>query len=256
MAQPPPESALVAQGFSSAVYAWDEGRVLKLFFDWFPRERAQREFRATRAVHAIGLPVPQAEELVEVGGRSGIVSERVNGLSMLGVTQRRPWMLMKAVRQLAELHAQIHEATAPAILPTQRQRLERGITSGVDLKPAERLEALSQLSSLPDGNALCHGDFHPGNVIFTANGPIIIDWETATQGDPIGDVANTCRLIRTASLPDWSPAYMHWILKCTRPWIHRTYLRRYFELRAGSAADLVEWELPLRAAAKSWRVAQ
>jgi aminoglycoside phosphotransferase (APT) family kinase protein len=29
-----------------------------------------------------------------------------------------------------------------------------------------------------------HGVFHPANVLFTAGGPIVIDWGRATRGDP------------------------------------------------------------------------
>jgi Ser/Thr protein kinase RdoA (MazF antagonist) len=40
---------------------------------------------------------------------------------------------------------------------------------------ARRSQALERLNQLPDGDALCHGDYHPDNVLMTRNGPIIID---------------------------------------------------------------------------------
>ena len=42
-----------------------------------------------------------------------------------------------------------------------------------------------------DAPALCHGDFRPANVLWTAPGVIggIIDWERAWVGDPLCDVA-------------------------------------------------------------------
>src|SRR3954464_8532949 len=90
---------LVGKGFCSGVYAWGEGRVLKLFHGWVARDRADREFAATRAVHAAGLPAPSAYELVAVEGRYGIVFERIDGVSLLGYTQARPWALFGAIRQ-------------------------------------------------------------------------------------------------------------------------------------------------------------
>jgi hypothetical protein len=66
------------------VYAWKELCVLKLFHGWVGRDRAEGEFAVTRAVHPAGLPVPTAFELVEVEGRSGIVFERIDGVSLLG----------------------------------------------------------------------------------------------------------------------------------------------------------------------------
>ena len=41
------------------------------------------------------------------------------------------------------------------------------------------LKLLAWLDTLPDGQRFCHGDYHPGNVILTKAGPIVIDWMTA-----------------------------------------------------------------------------
>src|SRR5687768_9068383 len=59
---------LLARGFTSDVYDWEQGRVLKLFFPGLPHEKAEREFRVTRAVHAAGLPAPAAFEVIEIDG--------------------------------------------------------------------------------------------------------------------------------------------------------------------------------------------
>ena len=47
-----------------------------------------------------------------------------------------------------------------------------------------------------DAPALCHGDFRPANVLWTAPGVIggIIDWERAWVGDPLCDVAFSMHL--------------------------------------------------------------
>lgn len=47
-----------------------------------------------------------------------------------------------------------------------------------------------------DAPALCHGDFRPANVLWTAPGVIggIIDWERAWAGDPLCDVAFSMHL--------------------------------------------------------------
>jgi hypothetical protein len=38
------------------------------------------------------------------------------------------------------------------------------------------------LEALPDRQNLCHGDYHPGNVLITRRGPLVIDWMTACAG--------------------------------------------------------------------------
>ena len=96
---------LIGKGLTAQVYGWGQGRVLKLFESWRPEEKVERELRATRAVHAAGLPAPAVYEIVEVEARQGIVFERIDGPSMFEQVIARPWRLFAAARQLAELHA-------------------------------------------------------------------------------------------------------------------------------------------------------
>lgn len=238
---------LLGRGFCSDVYAWGDGRVVKLFHGRVPLARVAREFRATVAVYRAGLPVPAAYEVVEIDGRQGLVLERIDGPSLLVYVQRRPWALFEAIALLARLHAKIHSCAAPAELPAQRDWLAAGIDAAVNLSASVRQAARRRLARLPDGDAICHGDFHPENVLLTARGPVIIDWDTATRGHPAGDVACTTRLIRLASLPPWAPRYAHWLLRCTRPLLHQAYLRHYCRLRPGTRNQLAAWESVLAA---------
>ena len=238
---------LLGRGFTSDVYAWGEARVLKLFHSAVPRAKVDREYRATRAVCAARLPAPAAYERVQIQGRDGIVFERIEGVSMFKQVQARPWTLLKAVRQFAELHARIHDCAAPADLPSQREWIGGGIDAA-DLTLAEKQQARHHLSVLPDGESLCHGDFHPDNIIFTARGPVIIDWGAATRGHRLGDVACTSRLIQKAGLPAWAPWHMHLLLKFSRALLHRRYLNRYLQLQPGTEAEIQAWQAPLSAA--------
>ena len=246
-------AALIGKGFCSDVYAWGEGRVLKLFHGRVAPDRAARKYAVTRAIHAAGVPSPAVYDLIEVQGRRGIVLERIDGASLLECTQVRPWSIFGAVRLPAELHAQIHRCPAPAGLPSLRERITEGIEAS-DAPEADRQAARDRLASLPDGTALCHSDFHPGNVLMTPKGPVVIDWDSAGRGDPLGDVACTSRLMRTASLPPWSPGHAHLLLRCLRPLMHRSYLKRYFRLNAGTREQVEAWQVPLAVAARSWRV--
>jgi aminoglycoside phosphotransferase (APT) family kinase protein len=228
--------------------------VLKLFHAGGDPTRAEREYRATRAVQAAGLPAPAAYELVEIDGRCGIVLERIDGPSLVEYVQRRPWALFWGARRLAELHAEMHGRPAPAELPSQRDWLAGNLDTAPGLSAVDREAARRRLAELPDGAAVCHGDFHPGNVLLTAGGLIVIDWGAATRGHPLGDVACTLRLMRTARLPSWMPRPMHLLLACSRPLLHRMYLRRYLRLCGWTRGEIEAWRLPV-AAARAGRAA-
>lgn len=45
---------------------------------------------------------------------------------------------------------------------------------------------------LPSRLTLCHHDWHPGNLMTTAEGWVLLDWEFAALGDPAMDLAAVC----------------------------------------------------------------
>ena len=244
---------LVGKGFNSDVYAWGDGRVLKLFYNWVSPAKIEREFISTRAIHATGLPVPAVHEMIEIEGRRGIIFERIDGISVMSHVQAKPWEMFRLTRQLAELQAQIHRCACPNELPSQRDWIA-GRLEVLDLPTDEKEDVQRCLAALPDGNAICHGDFHPENVLLTRRGLVVIDWDTATRGHPLGDVACTSRLIRIAELPPWAPRFMHLLVKCSRVLLHRTYLRRYLQVHPGTWEQIETWQKAISKAFGAWRM--
>jgi uncharacterized protein (TIGR02172 family) len=249
----PEAKQIIGKGFTSDVFALGEKRVLKLLHPRYPAAKAELELEITNSVRATGFPAPKAYELLERDGRFGIVFEQIDGISLLQLVERKPWKLFYGARLLAELHAQLHRTTSPAKLPPQRAQLETWLKNAHDFTAAERSAAEKSLALVPGGNSICHGDFHPGNILLSGRGPIIIDWSGATRGDAIVDVARTSVLFESANLPPHSPWHTHMLLAIARRLLHRTYLRRYLQLRPGSMTDIRRF-LPIqRAATSAWR---
>ena len=55
---------------------------------------------------------------------------------------------------------------------------------------------LTRLADMPDGDRLCHGDFHPINVLGEVSRPFVIDWPDACRGDPAADLCRSYLLLR------------------------------------------------------------
>ena len=51
---------------------------------------------------------------------------------------------------------------------------------------------LEAIAEMPDGDRLCHGDFHPLNILGDTADPLIIDWPDARRGEPAADVCRSC----------------------------------------------------------------
>jgi uncharacterized protein (TIGR02172 family) len=248
--------SLIGSGLTSEVFSWGDTRALKLFLPWVTEATIQREFLIAQATHAAGVPIPAAFEMVQIGKRLGIVLERVRGDSLVRQVERKPWTLFAAARQLAELHAHIHSFAAPDGLPTQREQLDRWTDQAESFSDAKKAEARRHVARLPAASCLCHGDFHPGNIILTANGPVIIDWSGATRGHALGDVARTSVLFESASLPPSTPLHILFLMKVSRRLLHSTYLKRYLELRPGTMEEIETWRVAQRMAGAAWRAWQ
>ena len=238
---------LLATGRTAEVYAWSNNQVLKLFFDWCPPEWIRREVDIGRRLASTSLPTPRLVDTVSLDGRQGIIFDRAVGPSMLSLLSTRPWLLSSIAHQFAELHSAIHSNAAPN-LPPLRPYLFSSISKAEALPSALKGRALTSLASLPDGDSLCHFDFHPDQVAVTQQGPMILDWMTAHQGHPLADVARTSVLIKFAQAP-----HANWLMRIAtnlvRKAFHDRYITRYMRLHPEvTLHDLQRWIVPVAAA--------
>lgn len=238
----------VGTGRTAEVYLWGEAHVVKLFRPDFPPAWVEHEFAVARRVAEAGLPTPApGDALLDIAGRLGIVYARVDGPTLLAVMQQQPALLPVLARQFGELHARIH-ACAGANLPAQQSVLARAIDQAPGLSSAVKQQLLSRLGQLPGGAALCHSDFHPENVVLTAQGPLIIDWMTACAGNPIADIARTVLIVRVAQPPEGSDASAALFAQMKQAFL-AGYLDAYQARRPFLPAEIDRW-LPLLAAAR------
>jgi Bacterial extracellular solute-binding proteins, family 5 Middle/Phosphotransferase enzyme family len=110
--------------------------------------------------------------------------------------------------------------------------LATSIARAMLLDKPRRQILLNGLRDMPDGDRLCHGDFHPMNVLGKASQPIVIDWPNACRGDPAGDV---CR------------SYL--ILKLHADEVSGSYLDAYCQVTCVPRRTILDW-LPYAAAAR------
>jgi len=237
---------LIAEGRTAEVYALGEDRVIKLFFEWCPSHWVQQEIEIASVISLMSIPTPKIINHLEIEGRQGIIYERVNGSSMLKLSITKPWLLFQFARQLAELHTEVHKNKVTD-LPAQRVSLVGVIQQLEGLPPDLNSSVLKLLDGLPDGNTLCHFDFHPDQVLITDNGPVVIDWMTAQQGHPLSDVARTCVILKFGQVP-YGSWVMRMIVNIWREFFYRTYINRYLELHPGvSMGEIANWMIPIAA---------
>lgn len=205
MAEPVGEAKLLASGRDGDIFEHGPGLVLRRTKTG---RSIEREARTIRYVAAQGYPVPVVHE-VRAGG-SEIVMERVDGPVMMDAMLRRPWLIGRYARMLADLHDALHRIPPPDWVP--------------DL----------------GGDRLLHLDLHPLNVMMSARGPVVIDWTNAAAGEPLLDVAVTYVLLTCPDVP--ASRTVQVAAQPVRGWLASSFVRRYrgpaFDAVVARAAEL------------------
>ncbi len=230
----------LGEGRQADVFVFADG-VVKLFRSSASIAAARMEATIMHVLQATGIPMPRLLGTVTIESRPGIVMERLNGADQLSLLERKPWTAWNAAQNLARIHVRLHTVIAPEQLPplkaSIRQQLEQS-----DAVPLECKEpAITALDRLPDGVAICHWDFHPGNVIAVADGPRIIDWTSARRGDPLADVSRTLLILRGGALPPATPIHIRILTALVRSVVAWRYLREYRRLRPFDDTELSAW---------------
>ncbi len=162
-----PPGPLIGSGRAADVYAIGAGRVLRRYRAPFD---VQAEAEMMRHLGQARYPVPAVYD----AAGSDLVMERLDGRDMLADVSRRPWLVRRHARTLAHLHNRLHQIAAPPGLP----------------------------QVVGTGSAVLHLDLHPGNVMLTSRGPVVIDWSNVRRGPAGADVAMAYLIMASSEVDD------------------------------------------------------
>jgi len=194
------EGKVIARGRDAEIVDLGSGRVLRRFSRPRPLEA---EAWVMRLVREAGYPAP---EVFEVHG-DGMVLERVDGSTMLDDLATHPWRVQRHARTLAALHRDLHRIGAVESLP-------------------------GRFGPPATDDVVVHGDLHPGNVILSRSGPVVIDWTSGGRGPAGADVADAW-LVLACARPDGGPL-MRALAGALRARFLETFLREAGRSEAAS----------------------
>lgn len=229
---------LVGRGQTAEVYAWGKHEVLKLFYR---SEEAEHEYRNALLVGELNVRCPRVAELRTYGDRRGIVYERIDGPTMLERIEPEEASLERNAILMAELQAELHQLACP-YPSNMREELRRRLEWAEPLSAQGKREIQRLLDEMPDGSRLCHFDLHPGNIMLSKNGPVLIDWNNALVGDPAADAARTAMMLNSTSMPPDAPEWVRNMEKRKR--FHDLYLAEYQRISGAAVHDIEAWMAP------------
>ena len=231
----------LASGSRSSVFAWGRDAVAKVPFASTPEAWIHFEARYTAAVHDVGAPAPRFLGIETINGRAASIYERVHGRSMWEHMLARPEQIPAHTRLLAELQAHLLSLGPPVSLPALRDRLTckiRRAAARIDPAVGAALELIPSTANA----RLCHGDLHPGNVIMSPTGPVLIDWFDAARGDQLADIARTSMLMSARAHSRSGPSHLPGSDRVRLDLAHDSYLDAITHLVAPDPIQLRRWE--------------
>ncbi len=239
---------LINQGRTAEVYDIGNNQILKLYRKNFPIQAIEKEVNISNVIKDYNLPIPRFFGKVKQEGRIGLVYENISGLSMLKLVMLKHSKFFTYAKQMAEIHSLIHKTKVKGI-PEQKEELEFFINNNNELPNNIKDMIIEKLKILDEGNNLCHGDLHPDNILYSSEGnPIVIDWMTATVGNPAGDVARTKVILKYSKAPSHLPLLTRIVFNRFKSILCNSYIKHYIKITGINHNEIDEWELPIAAA--------
>ena len=197
---------MIGEGRASKVYLGDNNTVVKLYKN-IPISEALHEANNQRVAYEAGLLVPKIYDVRQLGDNVVAVEmEYIVGSHPVTFNMSRDEMI-EGLEITARLHFKVHTVKAPGLThqhELMKSKINRGRFLDGEIK-ARMLTFISQ--NLQEADCLCHGDFHPLNVIQSPHSYYIIDWVDACSGNPYIDVCRSCLLLEE-QLEDMVEVYL------------------------------------------------
>ncbi len=232
---------LMAQGGQAMIYHYGEGKVLRVLRKPEDAQMLGNEIKVMKALKD-RLDVPEIYESLIIDGKPAVVVEKIDGMSMMDFIKKNPHKLKQQAALLAKLHANM-----PGIIDIE------GLAAGKER--SRYLIGLSQLNGdtksflfkivdgLPEGTALCHGDFHQGNILKSGEKNFLIDWFGAYKGDLVSDAAHTYLLLKNVPKFPGVNDMQYRLMKASGALISTTYLKAFYDLLPFDFAVFSKWLL-------------
>lgn len=223
------KDTLIGKGRTANVYL-DGGAAVKIYQN-STIEAVEYEAAKQAVACRDGLPVPEIYGVREVDGDIELRMRFIDGEPLL-----KPRMEKNARKvafdAMVSLQCRMHRINAEG-MESLTDRLQNRVEASEELYPEEIKKLLTRLDALDRGEKkLCHGDFHPLNILFDGETHWIIDWVDAAAGGPNADACRTYLIMRT---------YLSRLAN--------TYLSAYQKASGVSKDNILAW-LPIVAAAR------
>ena len=207
---------LINQGGEADIYNIENNKILRVI-----RNRKGKTFEAEKNLFPIlakhHINIPAVYEYIENKNMLAQVMQKLAGNTMLEQIQQHPHEVVQQIKKLADMHAQVLDIQTDSGLHSIQTIFNYFISKPSCIDNTLMNFASEMIKELPVNNCICHGDFHPGNILVQDDTYYIIDWSGAYRSDFVSDIAHTYLLMTyVPEVPGQSPA-QHAEISCLGP---------------------------------------
>ena len=114
-----------------------------------------------------------------------------------------------------------------------KEKFTRKLENATNIDENTKYELLQRLQGMKNHQKLCHGDYHPSNVIVKEDGTIyVIDWAHVTQGNASADAARTYLLFSIDKQEELAEKYLN--LFASKSGIEKSHIQRWIPIVAAT----------------------
>ena len=177
---------LIGSGGTADVYEWTSNEVIKVFKPHVHIEVIKNEEYIGRMLNESNLCIPKYIKTIELNSKLAIVYERVYGRPLAEILIETTEKSNIAAN-FARVQYEIHQYSMDK-LPTQNSMFQWRI-SRMKNSLGKYIPKIQDLyNALPIESKLCHGDFHPLNILVNCDKYVVLDWNGCCSGSPVLDV--------------------------------------------------------------------
>lgn len=204
---------------------------VKVFNENYSKANVLNEALNQARVEETGLKVPKLHEVKKIDGKWAIVTDYIEGKTLEELMNEHPEKMDEYIARLVEIQMEVlsHKVNH---LNKLRDKMHTKISSA-DIDATTRYELHTRLDATPKHNKVCHGDFHPSNIIITENDEAyIIDWAHVTQGNGAADAARVYLLFTLEEKREEAEKYIE--LFCKKTDTAKQYVQKWIPIVAAS----------------------
>jgi len=232
---------LIASGGQADIYELDNDRILRVLRNPEDKTFALTEFEVMKTLKKMGKEVPVVYDFVNVEGKAAIVMERIYGETMLIQMKKKIYKLFAQVKKLASLQIESAGSAKGLNLISIKQRATHLISKAEMLDSEMKKFVIDIIEELPEGEDICHGDFHPGNIIISEDKYYIIDWFGVTAGRKLSDIAHTFILLKNTPKIENISKMEHFITKTIGNRIAGSYISNCNKIEPFEWSEFSKW---------------